>query len=133
MSRKPIGFLFAAAVLLATGCASTGAQRSSGSPDKLTHADIEDTNVTSAYDAVNRLRPNWLRPAGMSVTGLQNGGAPPVLVYMDGKRLGGTDVLKTITTSSVVSMEFLSPTRAPAVVNDMSTGAVSAVIMIYTK
>ncbi len=121
------------AVVVAAACASSGATRTSGSPDKLDRAQIESVASNSAYDVVSRLRPNWLRPAGMSVSGVQNGGAPTVLVYMDGHRMGGVDALRTITTTAVTSMEFLNPTRAATVLSDMSTGAIAAVIMINTK
>ncbi len=134
MRRKTtILFLFAA-IALTTSCASAGNQRTSGSPDKLDKAQIEATNTTSAYDVVSRLRPNWLRPAGMSMGGLQNSGQQqPPLVYMDDHRLGEIAVLRNITTASVMSMEYLSPTKAATQLNDMTSGAISAVIMIRTK
>lgn len=121
-------------ILVATGaCASAGTQSSSGSSDKLSKAQILESQTSSAYDAVSRLRPNWLRPAGMTISGMNSGGAPSVLVYVDGQRMGGVDVLRTITTAQVMSMEFLSPTRAATVLSDMSSNATSAVIVVNTK
>jgi hypothetical protein len=120
--------------LVATAaCASSGAQKSSGSPDKLTKAEIEATNTTSAYDVVNRLRPNWLRPAGMTMTGLSNSGSQMVTVYVDNQALGGVETLRSITTASVLSMEFLTPTRAANVVSNIPNGVVTAVILIKTQ
>jgi hypothetical protein len=69
----------------------------------------------------------------MTVSGMQSGGAPAVLVYVDGQRMGGIDALRTITTAAVMSMEFLSPTRAATVLSDMGSNATTAVIMVNTK
>ncbi|MDO8502797.1 MAG: hypothetical protein Q7S20_13245 [Gemmatimonadaceae bacterium] len=65
--------------------------------------------------------------------GIQNSMNQQVLVYLDGLRLGGIEALRTIMTSTIVSMEYLTPTRAATVVRDMSTGPASAVIMVNTK
>lgn len=126
----PLAFL---ALFFVAGCASSGIQRSSGSPDKLTRAQIAETRAPSAYDVLTRLRPNWLNPPGMTMTGMQNSRTPQVLVYVDGIRFGGTETLRTIITSTIASMEFLSPTKAANVVRDLGTGVASAVIMVNTK
>lgn len=52
---------------------------------------------------------------------------------MDDHRIGEIAVLRNITTASIVSMEYLSPTKAATQLNGMTTGAISAVIMIRTK
>jgi hypothetical protein len=120
-------------LLVTAACASSGVQKSSGSPDKLDRAEIESANTTSVYDVINRLRPSWLRPAGMTMTGLQNSGSQQVTVYLDNQPLGGVETLRNITTPSVISMEFLSPTRAANVINNIPNGVVTAVILIKTK
>ena len=126
--------LFISLALVATAaCASSGAQKSSGSPDKLSKAEIEATNSTSVYEVINRLRPNWLRPPGMTMTGIQNSGPQRVTVYLDNQPLGGIETLRTITTPSVMTMEFLSPTRAANVVTNLPNGIATAVILIKTK
>jgi hypothetical protein len=127
-----------AAVVLAvmlSACASSGTAttRSSGSPDKLSKAQLDESGAPSAYDAVVRLRPKWLSPPGLTMTGLQNSQTAQVVVYLDGIRMGGTDALRQINTSSVVSMEFLSPTRAATVVRDLGSGAAVSVIMVNTR
>jgi hypothetical protein len=114
-------------------CASAGANKSSSNPDKLSKAEIEATNTTNAYDVINRLRPNWLRPAGMTMTGISNSGTLQVRVYLDNQPLGGVETLRNITTSSVLSMEFLSPTRAANAVPTPPGGVATAVILIKSQ
>lgn len=123
------------ATLILGACASSGTSpRSTGSPDKLSRSQIVASNVTSAYDVVSQLRPNWLRPPGLTMTGMQSSQNAQVLVYLDGQPMGGPEALKGIATSSVLSMEFLTPTRAAAVVREMSIAkAASSVIMVTTK
>jgi hypothetical protein len=69
----------------------------------------------------------------MTMTGLQNSGSQQVTVYLDGQPLGGVENLRSITTPSVISMEFLTPTRAANVVSNFPNGVATAVIMIRTK
>jgi hypothetical protein len=133
MDRTIRNVVISLTFLVTAACASSGAARSSSSPDKLSRAEIESANTTSVYDVINRLRPNWLRPPGMTMTGIQNSGVQQVTVYLDNQPLGGIETLRSITTPSVLSMEFLSPTRAANVVNNMPNGLVTAVIMIKTK
>jgi hypothetical protein len=119
-------------VSLAACASSSGPRTSSQSRDKLTGAELAQTNATSAYDALTRLRPNWLRPPGMTMTGLQNSGSPQVLVYVDGSNMGGIAALRTIPSASVTSIEFLDPVKAQSVVRDTGTGVASYVIMVRT-
>jgi hypothetical protein len=133
MSRTLGNVVISLTLLVTAACASSGAQRSSGSPDKLDRAEIESANTTSVYEVINRLRPNWLRPPGMTMTGIQNSGVQQVTVYLDNQPIGGIETLRSITTPSVTSMEFLTPTRAANVVTNMPNGRVTAVILIKTK
>lgn len=129
-----------AASLGAFGCASTATtakQAKGNSSSMLTRAEIGTTNLTSAYDVVSTLRPAWLRPAGMTTTGLGvRGGSSSqkqVLVYLDGMRLGGLESLRTITTTGITSMEYLSATQAATRVRDNGAEVASAVILVETR
>jgi len=133
MDRIVRNIVVSLTLLVTAACASSGAQKSSGSPDKLDQVEIASANTTSVYDVIQRLRPNWLRPPGMTMTGLQNSGSQKVTVYLDNQPLGGIETLRSITTPSVLSMEFLTPTRAANVVTNMPNGVATAVILIKTK
>ncbi|HMA20506.1 MAG TPA: hypothetical protein VKO87_06860, partial [Gemmatimonadaceae bacterium] len=115
--RKSWGFLVAAATLVLTACASSGAKPtiSESSRDKVTSIEIANTEAATAYDLVNRLRPQWLRAGGTSSIGggsIQN---MVTLVYLDGHRIGTIETLRTITAAGISSMEWIPATRAAIV------------------
>ena len=114
----------------ASACASGGTKKSNTSQDKITASEIAEANVTSVYDLVSRLRPNWLRPAGLTMTG-NDVRYQTAAVYVDGLRYGGIDALRTLTTTGIRQLEYLSPTQAATVVRDANTNPATAVIMIY--
>jgi hypothetical protein len=94
--------------------------------------EINVTSASNAYDLVSRLRPHWLRAAP---TGSIGGGisGQVTLVYLDGSRMGGLDALRSITSSGILSMEWVSSTRAPIIFTDIGSEAVNGVISIKTK
>jgi hypothetical protein len=133
MNRVRNVLLVSLTLLFSAACASSGVQRSSGSPDKLERAEIDASNATSVYDVINHLRPNWLRPAGMTMTGVQNSGTQQVTVYLDNQPLGAIETLRSMTTASVGSIEFLSATRAATVLPAMPNGIATAVILVKSR
>jgi hypothetical protein len=74
--------------------------------DRLTADDIAAAHVSTAYDAVQRLRPAWLR----SVTTATTTGA--VTVRYNGRTIGGPNELRTINAADVISMQYLNPSTA---------------------
>lgn len=123
--------LLAPALLCLGACASTGT-RTGGSPDKLTRAEIAQTGASSAYDVITRLRPAWLSPARLTMSGAR-AGTQTLLVYLDGVRLGGAETLRTLSASQIISMEFLTATRAANEVRDVGTSPAGPVIMVRTR
>jgi hypothetical protein len=79
----------------------------------LTAAEIANgAQVTTAYDAVARLRPMWLNPsdvtfqsAGMAGQSVQ---MAKVRVYLNDFNVGDIDYLKSVSAESVQEMRFLS-------------------------
>jgi len=74
--------------------------------DQLTTEEITAAHVATAYDAVQRLRPGWLR----SVTTATTTGA--VTVRYNGRTVGGPSELRTINAADVISMQYLDPSTA---------------------
>lgn len=104
--------LLIAAFALVTACASApageGATARSGDPDLLTRAEIDRGQWTDAYTLVQSLRPRWLRPRGPD--SFENPGA--VQVYVDGTRLGGVSLLRTLPTTAMQRLEWIDPVEA---------------------
>jgi hypothetical protein len=54
-------------------------------------------------------------------------------VYLDGSKMGELDVLRSISSTGIKSMEWVSSTRAPIVFTDIGSDPVNGVISIKTK
>lgn len=111
------------------------------SPIRISKAEINATSASSAYDVVSQLHPDWLRPPRSSLAGTLGATktaatsvrAPLVLVYLDGVRLGGVDELRSLSASSVMSIEYADSNRVAMVVRDMGSVTPDAAIMVNTK
>lgn len=118
-----------AVLLLASACASGGAasasssgttaatRRTHGSQYVLTAEDLAKVKTDNLYDAIQRLRPNFLRASGGTTISGGSGsqedasgatfGAVPVRVYLDDVRLDGLDRLKQIPLSQVKEVKYV--------------------------
>lgn len=117
------------AALIALACASTG--RSAGavpSRSTLLADEIATTAPTTAYQAVSRLRPKWLRRRGQ--ISMRDPSAGEVVVYLDGVRYGGARSLEGIRADVVEQMEFLDSAQATM---RFGTGHAGGAILVRTR
>ena len=120
--------------IVAFACASSQTTRvTESSPDVITSIEINATPVPTAFDIVSRLRPNWLRAGRTGSIGGGSVSSLVILVYLDGQRLGGIDMLKTLTAAGITSMRYLDATRAATILHDPGSEAISGAIVISTK
>jgi hypothetical protein len=135
MNRHTARFLALAAATTIIGCASSGSapKTSEASRDNITSIEINATSAQSAYDLVNKLRPQWLRQSGVSSIGSGRATAGVILVYLDGNRIGSVETLRTITASGIKNIQWLSATRAAVVLPDIGSDAVAGAISIKTR
>ena len=92
------------------GCAVRGGSRAGEVADHslLTKEQIAANHFTTAYDAVESLRSNWLRTRGPDSFSQPS----EVLVYLDNTRLGGTDRLREIVANTVYYIRFFDGVAA---------------------
>lgn len=146
-ARLPLALLLAASLGALGACASGGSSsggsssgdagtsttRTVGAPDGrrsgdvLTQDEIERASVSTAYDAVQRLRPVWLRTRGR---GSVQSSAQYAVVYLDGAQIGGPEALRRIGASDVRSIRFL---RAGDATTRYGTGHEGGAILVETK
>jgi hypothetical protein len=93
----------------------------------ITREQLVSLETMTAYDAIARLRPNWLQSRGP--TSLGDG---PVLprVHVNQSRRGDLDELRAMSVTEVESMEFLSPSDATTL---YGTGYPGGVIEVLTR
>jgi hypothetical protein len=120
MSLKHL-YLVAVAAIMACAPASgtSGTSPTPGVPRRgnlLTADEIvaAHADVTTAYDAVARLRPNWLAAHGVT-SGIDNGaGTEFALVFVDGQRYGDLNSLRGIPAYHVGDIRYYDVTQAGA-------------------
>jgi hypothetical protein len=69
---------------------------------------------TTAYDAIARLRPNWLAAHGLTSTLGGGGGTEFAIVFVDGQQYGDLTSLRTIPAYHVGEFRYYNITEAGA-------------------
>lgn len=92
-------------------CATSMSQMQSGGStrDVLLAPEIVASRVVDAYQAVMRLRPEFLRWRG-SDSGVPGQG--PVRVFLDDVEIGGPDALRQVSLDAVTQIRFISASEA---------------------
>ena len=109
--------LYLAAVVAVMACASGGTQGGPSAPRRsslLTAVEIVQANadVNSAYDAIARLRPNWLASHGSISSSAENSSFASV--WVDGQQAGDFNALRQIPAYQVGVIEYFDITQAGA-------------------
>ena len=113
--------LVAALVLFAGACASGGATSGSNAPSSsrsvITESELPTSGTETAYDAIQRLRPDFLRtrPAqsyNMQPNGGASGPAPAPALIVNGQRAGDLSDLRQIAATALKSVRYYSIEQA---------------------
>jgi hypothetical protein len=118
---------------LALSCASAEEARPAGrSASVITAAELANMPDSDLLEVVERLRPRWLQPRG--VTSLQISRATgQIVVYLDRTYLGGPDMLRQYRSGEVTQLRYLDAVTAAAELSGYdATRYVSGAIVIYT-
>jgi hypothetical protein len=104
-------------IVLVAGCASTSAATGQRNQNLITSEEIAaQSSAATAYDVIQRLRPNFLRTRG-AVHGSPSGTTNnleqvDLVVYLNETRLGGTDQLRQIPTTEIREVRYYSASDA---------------------
>lgn len=109
-------------LLLLVGCAGVGEGSEASSRNTLTHSDLLTTSEANLFEAIQRLRPQWLRARGSNFEGRAR--APTV--FLDGSRRGDVEFLQQIQVADVLDVRFLSSADA-ATIYGTTTGTGGAI------
>jgi hypothetical protein len=80
-------------------------------PRLITQAELDSTNVSTAWEAIMRLRPAFLRDADRSSVGSTD--TRPE-VRLDNADFGSTDALKSLSLSGIAEIRYLDASQATA-------------------
>lgn len=129
MRRHAFPLLLVLALLPVTACASAGAGGgTAGSRNIITAEEIAEISVTTAYEAIQRLRPTFLRARGVNSFANPDPGFP--IVYVNGIRTGELEVLHQIQAQTVLDIEYLSASEAT---QRFGTGNSGGAIVVRTR
>lgn len=115
--HKAIREFFVPVILLVlTACATAGGTpegepRGRTRADLITQEELQRTQHTNLYDAVQTLRSRWLNSRGPDTLIGRQG---EIQVHMDGTRLGGVSVLRSLPTVGVAYVQWFDPVSAAA-------------------
>jgi hypothetical protein len=98
-------------LLLVAACGSPGELGSLQPANALVQEDLERLDVSNAYQAVERLRPDWLRSRGPFSP--RNPQASLPTIYVAGVRQqGGLDALRQVRLGDVREIQYLNSSDA---------------------
>lgn len=124
----------ALACLTFSAASSAEAQKPKRDTYVITAEEILQSGATSAYEAIERLRPQFLRPPlNSQLAGLAQTGAvtPGILVYQGDRNLGDLDVLRHIKSTEVLEIRYYRPTEASGKLGIMD-GSAAIVLTLKT-
>jgi hypothetical protein len=96
----------------------------------ITVEEIQRSGAMNAYEAVERLRPFWLR----SRNATSSRGVPAsILVYLNGNRLGGIDMLRRLEVIPVTSIRYMDAAAAKSLPGLASLRVEGAIMVSTTR
>jgi hypothetical protein len=108
MLRKSFSILMVAAgVACASAGTGTGASHNS---DIITAEQIAVTHESNAYDAINQIKPLWLKTRGQ--TSVNTGSSPYASVFVDGQYFGDLASLRQIIAPQIKQVRYLNGPNA---------------------
>ena len=101
-------FLLTLGACLPAGTGSSGIR----DRDLITRAEIERSNAGSAYELVQTLRPEWLRPRGVATLQFQSQKNEILVVYLNRIRLGALETMYEVALGQVWYLRYFSAAEA---------------------
>lgn len=113
-SLRSLVIVALATTCMVAGCSSATTQGRSarGNSTQLTQSELVASNADNLYDAVSKLRPEWLSSRGpASVT---NSTPTSVDIYMNGTMLGKAEYLRDVRIQDVTDVRYWDAGQASA-------------------
>jgi hypothetical protein len=121
------GAVAAACASSPAGTAASGTRAISRQRDVIAADELATIDVQNALQAVQRLRPNFLRNPGPSTITQPE---PGIVVYVDNTKMGGTEALEQIPITEVKEIRYLNATDAT---QRFGTGHTAGAIIVTRK
>ncbi len=130
----PIRFqlLLAAALPVMVACAPSGSglEGPRRSSNVITREELAELDVRNAYEAIDRLRPLWLKVRA-GARSFQT--TTEVAVFQDDMYLGSLDVLERMGTEGIYRMRYVDGPTAQATLSGIQDRHIQGAIIIYMR
>ena len=120
--------IVAAALISLAACGKQSTHVAPQNRNLITSDEIAKSNAGNAYEAVERLRPAFLRTRGAQ--SIQNPTPATPMIYVDGMRYGALQSLVQIPALGIISIQYLSPLDAS---QRFGLGNEGGAILVSTK
>jgi hypothetical protein len=111
---------------VSVSCAPPTTERASRDSNVITSAELVASQATNAYDAVRRLRPNFLNSRGP--TTINGAGSGYARVYLDRVLFGDINSLKTLSVNGIREIHYYNgPDASGRFGLDNTAGAIEVI------
>lgn len=114
-------------ILVACAAAGSGGRTPNPYTGPITAADLREANVQNVYDAIERLRPRWLRVRAMRSFSIET----EVVVFQDRLYLGNQEALRRIGIDGIYQIEYVDGPTAQATLPGLRDRHVEGAIVIH--
>ena len=94
----------------------------------ITRDELEESNARDLYEAVERLRPQWLRPRGVTNFGGTAGTA--IVVYQGDTPMGGLEALRSMGLEFAQELRYLDSSQASNTLPGLGSRSVAGAIVV---
>ena len=130
MRKYVVPALIVTATLFSGACSGrTQAGSRVSNQNELTVDQIRESGARDALEAVQRLRPLWLRTRGQSSINAPN----TILVYQNETRLGSIDALRGYPIDGIAKLTYLTASEAANKLLGTGSTVVEGAIVISTR
>lgn len=126
--RRVVRVLLPMLAMSVLACTRASNRPGSGDRDTITEAEIASSSATNAFEAVQRLRGNFLSNRGK--TTILGKSSPMPIVYLDGVRFGEVNSLRNISATTVQAIRLY---RAWEAQQKYGNDVMGGVIEVTTK
>lgn len=102
--------VFVALLAAVAACGHSATKRQQRDPNMITQDEIGRISAANAYDAVQMLRPSFLRARG--VPSAASGMPDVAIVYLDGMKMGDIHQLQRIPSLGIVTIRYVNAIEA---------------------
>jgi hypothetical protein len=96
----------------------------------ITADELAESGATNLFDAVQRLRPDWLRAGG--ARSFNNGSYTDIVVYQNNAQMGGLDALRQMGVEMAQSLRYMDGPSASNTLPGLGSRIVSGAIIVET-